>query len=76
MADQTKKNTPRSTTKTPARTPTARGAVTKCRTKVMPTEEQIRLRAYEIYLRRGNAPGTPESDWAQAERELIEELNS
>jgi|GEM_PF-2385383 len=76
MADQTKKNARRSTTKTSVRRPNVRGAVTKCRTKVMPTEDQIRLRAYEIYLRRGNAPGSPEGDWAQAERELIEELNS
>ncbi len=37
-----------------------------------PTEEDIRLRAYEIYLRRGCAPGDPAADWLQAERELRE----
>lgn len=35
-----------------------------------PTEEQIRQRAYEIYLLRGSAPGNPEWDWQQAELEL------
>jgi hypothetical protein len=35
-----------------------------------PTEEQIRARAYEIYVARGKAPGSPADDWAQAEMEL------
>ncbi len=35
-----------------------------------PTEEQIRQRAYEIYLARGSAPGHEVEDWLQAEREL------
>lgn len=35
-----------------------------------PTEEQIRQRAYEIYLLRGSTPGNPEWDWQQAELEL------
>ncbi len=35
-----------------------------------PTEEQIRRRAYEIYLSRGETPGNPEWDWQQAELEL------
>jgi len=39
-----------------------------------PGEEQIRRRAYEIYLRRGGGPGDPLEDWLQAERELREEL--
>ena len=34
-------------------------------------EEEIRLRAYEIYLRRGEAPGHEVEDWLQAERELM-----
>ncbi len=37
---------------------------------IQPTEEQIRKRAYEIYLARGNAPGNPDWDWQQAELEL------
>ena len=35
-----------------------------------PSEEQIRQRAYEIYLTRGPAAGNPEWDWQQAELEL------
>ena len=35
-----------------------------------PTEEQIRRRAYEIFLSRDGAPGNPEWDWQQAELEL------
>jgi hypothetical protein len=35
-----------------------------------PTEEQIRQRAYEIYIARGGAPGNAEADWRQAEFEL------
>ena len=30
----------------------------------------VRKRAYEIYEARVDAPGTPEEDWLQAEREV------
>ena len=33
-------------------------------------EEEIRNRAYEIYLQRGGQPGHELEDWLQAEREL------
>ena len=33
-------------------------------------EQQIRNRAYEIYLQRGGQPGYELEDWLQAEREL------
>ena len=33
-------------------------------------EEEIRFRAYEIYLERGEQPGRELDDWLQAEREL------
>ena len=33
-------------------------------------EEEIRNRAYEIYLQRGGQPGYDLEDWLQAEREL------
>ena len=33
-------------------------------------EEDIRRRAYEIYLERGEQPGRDLDDWLQAEREL------
>jgi hypothetical protein len=39
-----------------------------------PTVEQIRKRAYEIYLARRGVGGSPEQDWLQAERELTREL--
>jgi hypothetical protein len=38
-----------------------------------PTQEQIALRAYHIYLRRGATPGNELEDWTRAERELTEE---
>jgi hypothetical protein len=39
-----------------------------------PTQEEIRVRAYEIFLERGDAPGNAESDWLQAEAELQPEI--
>lgn len=40
--------------------------------KTAPTHEEIALRAYEIYLERGGAPGDALEDWMRAERELME----
>jgi hypothetical protein len=40
---------------------------------VHPTTEEIALRAYQIYLERGGAPGNALEDWTRAERELLEE---
>jgi hypothetical protein len=37
-----------------------------------PTQEEIALRAYHIYLERSGAPGNPLEDWIRAERELAE----
>jgi hypothetical protein len=34
------------------------------------TENDLRKRAYEIYLRRGTNPGDELADWLQAEKEL------
>ena len=36
-------------------------------------DEEIRRRAYEIYLERGEQPGRDLDDWLQAERELVRE---
>ena len=36
----------------------------------MVTEEQIRGRAYQLYVARGKKPGDPLRDWLQAEKEL------
>ncbi len=35
-----------------------------------PDEDDIRRRAYELYLERGGAPGQALDDWVRAEREL------
>ena len=35
-----------------------------------PSHEEIRRRAYEIYLERGGLPGNELDDWHRAEREL------
>jgi hypothetical protein len=34
------------------------------------TEEQIRRRAYELFLQRGGFWGSPDQDWFQAEAEV------
>lgn len=36
----------------------------------VPSEDEVRLRAYEIYVRRGGQ-GDPLTDWLQAEQELL-----
>jgi hypothetical protein len=41
--------------------------------QTQPMPEQIRQRAYEIYLSRNGAPGDEVQDWLQAERELSPE---
>ena len=35
-----------------------------------PTFEQIQMRAYEIYIKRGRQDGVDIEDWFQAEKEL------
>ena len=40
--------------------------------RARPTEEEIAVRAYHIYLQRGEGEGNPAEDWLQAERELTE----
>ena len=42
-------------------------------TSTQPTDEEIAVRAYHIYLERGEAEGDPINDWLQAERELSED---
>src|ERR1700757_3306999 len=41
--------------------------------RVASREDEIRTRAYEIYLARGAEPGRELEDWLQAERELTAE---
>lgn len=38
-----------------------------------PTNEDIAIRAYHIYLEREGAPGDPHADWLRAENELLAE---
>jgi hypothetical protein len=41
-----------------------------------PAREEIAVRAYELFLRRGSIPGHETEDWLQAEKELAEEYKS
>jgi len=36
-----------------------------------PTNEEIALRAYDIFLKRGGSDGCDLQDWLQAEKELL-----
>jgi type IV secretory pathway TrbL component len=80
MAKQTKKTVKKTTAKTTKkvakRTNTRASTAGTLKTAqaatapTMPTHEQIRLRAFEVYQRRNGAPGDAFGDWIQAEREL------
>ncbi len=39
-------------------------------------EEQIRVRAYQLYEERGYTPGHQEEDWLVAEREILTRSDS
>jgi len=41
---------------------------------VVPIDERIRRRAYELYLQRGDGCGSAMADWLQAEAELLAEI--
>lgn len=75
MAKQTTRKSPTAARSTVSKAPTTTTGVTKSRTKPVPSEEQIRARAFEIFMRRNGGPGDAHSDWLQAERELQEELS-
>ena len=47
---------------------TARAKESATETRTL--EERIRRRAYELYLQRGNQPGSELEDWLQAEEEV------
>jgi Protein of unknown function (DUF2934) len=40
------------------------------RTEQFPLEERVRMRAYELYVLRGNESGSEMDDWQQAEDEV------
>lgn len=44
--------------------------ITEPKSSSRPSHEQIARRAYEIFLSRNGAEGSPEQDWLRAEREL------
>lgn len=52
----------------------APAATKTAHTSARPSSEQVRVRAFEIYQSRCRAgkPGDAASDWAQAERELMQ----
>ena len=52
----------------PAASPQAALHGTSARTV---TENEIRLRAYQFYLERGETPGDEIADWVRAEQELL-----
>ena len=39
--------------------------------EVLPLEERVRRRAYELYVERGNESGSELDDWLQAEEEIL-----
>jgi len=51
-------------------TASARAKTSVAQTEEFPWEERIRLRAYELYVQRGNESGSEFEDWLQAEEEI------
>ncbi len=73
MATRNTKSTNRASIKTKATVYTnghAAGAVAAAGGAGPVSAEQIRLRAYELFLARGGAHGDDLADWLRAEREL------
>ena len=46
---------------------------TKSTIKKLSPENEIRRRAYELYIRRGNQSGSALDDWLQAEKEFLQD---
>lgn len=63
MAKAAKKKSHQDISETKANQPNQKPAA-------QPTDEEIGVRAYHIYLERGGAEGNPDDDWLQAERDL------
>lgn len=75
MASKTTENSKRRVRKAAsvqpqAVTETRKEAVTAGKVPVSSVEEEIRRRAYELYLQRGGTPGNPSQDWLVAEQEV------
>ncbi|NLG44245.1 MAG: DUF2934 domain-containing protein [Phycisphaerae bacterium] len=59
-----------------ARKTTRASARPQTRQELGISDDQVRNRAYQIFLRRNGAPGDQFGDWVLAERELMTELCS
>ena len=75
MAQKTTESSKRRSKKTasvqsPAASEVRREAVSAGKVPVRNLEEEIRRRAYELYLQRGGTPGNPSQDWLVAEQEV------
>ncbi len=70
-ATESSMSTPETRVSTPISTMTIPEARISTQTSTMSMEEQVRQRAYEIYQERGGTGGTAESDWLQAETEVL-----
>lgn len=59
-----------------AATKTAPRATTKkTTTLITPTRDQIRERAFQLFMARNGGAGDAHTDWVEAERQLTDELN-
>ena len=70
-----KSTTTRRTSSTGRKTAT-RGTRSKTAAALAITEQQVRERAFQIFMARNGHPGDPVADWYQAERELNAELKA
>lgn len=57
-----------------ARAPAAPKSNVNPEPEALPTEEQIRIRAHEIYIENDRQPGRDLENWLQAENELRQAL--
>lgn len=63
--------TTRKTTAKPRATKSAAPRKSKAAGSPLPSADQIRDRAYYLYLERGCTHGNDQQDWLQAEQELV-----
>lgn len=75
MATKTKRSASYSG-KSPAKKTPANEKSVKIVAKYSPDKvyQMIQVRAFEIYVKRGNRPGDHLSDWTQAEKQVKKEL--
>ena len=72
----TKKVVTTSRKATPGKASVARATRKTAATAVLrPSDEEIRLRAYQLFLERDGQGGDPHSDWLRAESELVNAIS-